>query len=322
VVWPTFGHRFTTRMPAELQWRNHSFVLLPSYVFGTLCLLAMSVYWCIKATSLGIKLAAYASAMMTGRIMWLLWKVFHDQLEEHELKKALLQHDTLVRGLPVSADEEQCIICLEEHVGLRKLPCRHAYHHECLVEWFQAQNKKSPSHDSNNRSCPCCRRQVSEDSIASAREALTQVEAQRQVSKGSINWAQEALIEVNVESQGPVPSPREALMQVKTERQISQGYVPPTLDALIQVEAQPQVSQGSIDWAYEALIDVDVESQGSVAPPGEALMQVETERQVTQGSVAPPLEALMQVETERHVSQGCVPPTLESLIQVEADFLV
>ena len=57
------------------------------------------------------------------------------------------QTDLLVRPEPL-ADEETCAICImdfEAHDDVRRLPCRHLFHYECILRWLY------------NRNCPVCR---------------------------------------------------------------------------------------------------------------------------------------------------------------------
>merc|ERR1719356_2337953 len=52
-----------------------------------------------------------------------------------------------VRGS--DARDPECVICLElfeKDATLVELPCRHAFHHDCLAHWLADTN-----------TCPCCR---------------------------------------------------------------------------------------------------------------------------------------------------------------------
>ncbi|KAI8803991.1 hypothetical protein BJ742DRAFT_469993 [Cladochytrium replicatum] len=49
-------------------------------------------------------------------------------------------------------DSDYCVICMEswdDGVRLKKLPCGHVYHKECILTWFDSHSQ-----------CPCCRAQV------------------------------------------------------------------------------------------------------------------------------------------------------------------
>lgn len=51
-----------------------------------------------------------------------------------------------------SGEEEKCIICIveyEDQETIRKLPCSHLFHHDCIDTWLVQKN-----------SCPVCKRQI------------------------------------------------------------------------------------------------------------------------------------------------------------------
>jgi hypothetical protein len=39
-----------------------------------------------------------------------------------------------------------CIICLEDNIDCKLIPCHHIYHWKCIFEWFKNKNE-----------CPICR---------------------------------------------------------------------------------------------------------------------------------------------------------------------
>lgn len=54
----------------------------------------------------------------------------------------------------LSATDHVCIICREEMLTARKLPCGHLFHFRCLRSWLERQ-----------QACPTCRRPILENSI-------------------------------------------------------------------------------------------------------------------------------------------------------------
>lgn len=59
---------------------------------------------------------------------------------------------------------EECYICLENSIEttrlLKKLPCGHSFHKECLVKWFESSIRQI----SDSFMCPVCRQSIlSED---------------------------------------------------------------------------------------------------------------------------------------------------------------
>ncbi|KAL0696842.1 hypothetical protein Bca4012_064022 [Brassica carinata] len=50
------------------------------------------------------------------------------------------------------SEMNQCAVCMDEFedgVGVKEMPCRHVYHHDCLIPWLQLHN-----------SCPVCRHEL------------------------------------------------------------------------------------------------------------------------------------------------------------------
>merc|ERR1711988_1671269 len=58
-----------------------------------------------------------------------------------------------VRLLPESSSVNLCPICLDDGIGLSILPCGHAFHQECVLNWFQTQNERDDILPDEN-SCP------------------------------------------------------------------------------------------------------------------------------------------------------------------------
>ena len=79
-------------------------------------------------------------------------------LDAHELEDSFGQHcfgsvlasGEAIVGLPESANEGECSVCLENFEGsnkkLRVMPCSHSFHEPCIFNWLRI-----------SRVCPLCR---------------------------------------------------------------------------------------------------------------------------------------------------------------------
>ncbi|KAJ0989676.1 hypothetical protein J5N97_008032 [Dioscorea zingiberensis] len=78
----------------------------------------------------------------------------HDSFSRTEKPTARLVIETLPSVVP--SEDTACAVCKEEFTldaaEVKKLPCSHCYHRECILPWLQVRN-----------TCPVCRRELPTD---------------------------------------------------------------------------------------------------------------------------------------------------------------
>lgn len=129
--------------------------------FSVLALLLHGLHCALLcANSLGVRLL-----LLLARHGWLPFvaerggRLFSGAPEAVEAME-ILEYDPKVFADPTdpldSRPQDECCICLESYSGepskmIRKTPCGHLMHHECLKTWLEA-----------SRTCPFCRRNLAE----------------------------------------------------------------------------------------------------------------------------------------------------------------
>jgi len=76
---------------------------------------------------------------------------FHQQ-EEEGPRAATPEQISALQKRVAEDGEDRCAVCFSDYEKgdeLAVLPCRHAYHTQCVGEWLKRQN-----------SCPCCRQAI------------------------------------------------------------------------------------------------------------------------------------------------------------------
>ncbi|KAK9718385.1 hypothetical protein K7432_005558 [Basidiobolus ranarum] len=86
----------------------------------------------------------------------------YNSLVESDIPGCISLAEEMIKRLPLISDREcaktKCAICHEEFENkqtdyqMRRMPCGHAFHQDCLLPWLQRVN-----------SCPLCRRKINVD---------------------------------------------------------------------------------------------------------------------------------------------------------------
>ena len=145
-------------MQTENPWENKTvYLLYNELVTGFIkCILYVAF--------VGVMVKIHTFPLFAIRPMYLAVKTFKKSLSDVILSRRAISY--MNTRFPDATQEElsqldnTCIICREEMLVGKKLPCNHIFHVHCLRSWFQRQ-----------QSCPTCRMDVLSQTAAQAQAA-------------------------------------------------------------------------------------------------------------------------------------------------------